>query len=207
MIVYLGMPRCASSWLYNNLKQIETEELAKEPHILYTNPINLNEYCNSRVLDFSTNNWSMDSDVAKAIDVYVSDYILIVRNPIDLAVSYKNLFNSDQSLNDFISTMIINKLLCYGDIIERWYTLVNPNKIHIYDYNTVQANNTKFITDVTSVLGINLPLVVSDTKINVSKNKEYTMISDKNLLVLQQQVDKFNEITNQIFNITINSKL
>jgi hypothetical protein len=207
MIVYLGMPRCASSWLYNNLKHIETGELVKEPHTLYTNPDNLNEYCNNRVLDFSTNNWSMDSDVAKAIDLYVSDYILIVRDPIDLAVSYKSVVNSQQSLDDFISTMIINKLLCYGDIIERWYSLVDPNKIHIYDYNDLQADNTKFITDVISVLGINLPSVVNNTKINVSKHKEYTTISNENLLVLQQQVDKFNKITNWSFNITINNKL
>jgi hypothetical protein len=205
MIVYLGMPRCASSWLYNNLKHVETGELVKEPHTLYTNPDNLNEYCNNRVLDFSTNNWSMDSDVAKVIDPYVSDYILIVRDPIDLAVSYKSLFNSQQSLDGFVSTMIINKLLCYGDIIERWYSLVDPNKIHIYDYNDLQADNTKFITDVISKLGINLPSVVNNTKINVSKYKEYTTISNENLLVLQQQVDKFNEITNQAFNISINN--
>jgi hypothetical protein len=165
------MPRCASSWLYNNLKHIETGELVKEPHTLYTNPVNLDNYCNNRVLDFSTNNWSMDSNVAKAVDAYVTDYILIVRDPIDLAVSYKSLFNSEQSLDDFISTMIINKLVCYGDIIERWYTLVDPNKIHIYDYNDLQADNTKFITNITSVLGINSPLVVNNTKINISKNK------------------------------------
>ena len=80
MIAYLGMPRCASSWLYNNLKHIETGELVKEPHTLYTNPVNLDNYCNNRVLDFSTNNWSMDSNVAKAVDAYVTDYILIVRD-------------------------------------------------------------------------------------------------------------------------------
>jgi hypothetical protein len=207
MIVYLGMPRCASSWLYNNLKHIETGELVKEPHTLYTNPINLNEYCNSRVLDFSTNNWSMDSDVAKAIDVYVSDYILIVRNPIDLAVSYKSLFNNDQSLDDFISTMIINKLLCYGDIIERWYTLVDPNKIHIYDYNDIRVDNTKFINDVIAKLGIDVTSMIDNTKVNASPSKEYSTISPKNLLILQQQLDKFNKITNQAFNISINNKL
>jgi len=207
MIVYLGMPRCASSWLYNNLKQFETGELVKEPHTLYTNPINLNEYCSSRVLDFSTNNWSMDSDVAKAIDVYVSDYILIVRNPIDLAVSYKSLFNNEQSLDDFISTMIVNKLLCYGDIVERWYTLVDPNKIHIYDYSDIQTDNIKFINSITSTLGVNIPSMVDNNKVNVTAFKEYTTISPKNLLILQQQLDKFNEITNQAFNISINNKL
>lgn len=207
MIVYLGMPRCASSWLYNNLKYIETGELVKEPHTLYTNPINLNEYCNSRVLDFSTNNWSMDSDVAKAIDVYVSDYILIVRNPIDLAVSYKSLFNNDQSLDDFISTMIINKLLCYGDIIERWYTLVDPNKIHIYDYNDIRVDNKKFINDIIAKLGIDITSTIDNTKVNAAPFKEYATISPKNLLILQQQLDKFNKITNQAFNISINNKL
>jgi len=207
MIVYLGMLRCVSSWLYNNLKHIETGNLVKEPHTLYTNPDNLNEYCNNRVLDFSTNNWSMDSDVAKAIDLYVSDYILIVRNPIDLAVSYKSAVDNEQSLDDFISTMIVNKLLCYGDIIERWYTLVDPDKIHIYSYNDVQADNKKFITSVTSALRISLPSTIDNTKVNVTKIKEYTTISAENLLILQQQLDKFNSITNQAFDISINNRL
>jgi hypothetical protein len=207
MIVYLGMPRCASSWLYDNLKHIETGELVKEPHTLYTDPNNLDEYCANRVLDFSTNNWSMDSSVAKSIDPYVSDYVLVVRNPVDLAVSYKSLFVTQQPLDDFVSTMIINKLLCFGDIVERWYNLVDANKIHIYSYEELQSNNLKFIDSITKKLKITADLTNLDKKINVSKTKEYAAISETNLIILQQQIDKLEKITNQSFNIAINNLL
>jgi hypothetical protein len=207
MIVYLGMPRCASSWLYNNLKHVETGKLVKEPHTLYTTPDNLDEYCTNRVLDFSTNNWSMDSRVAKSIDPYVSDYVLIVRNPLDLAVSYKSLFATQQPLDDFVSTMIINKLLCFGDIVERWYTLVDANKIHIYSYEELQSDNLKFIDTITKKLKITADLTNIDNKINVSKTKDYAAISATNLNTLQQQIDKLEKITNQSFNIAINNLL
>ena len=207
MIVYLGMPRCASSWLYDNLKHVETGERVKEPHTLYTNPNNLEEYCANRVLDFSTNNWSMDSSVAKAIDPYVSDYVLIVRNPVDLAVSYKSSFGNHQSLDDFVSTMIVNKLLCFGDIVDRWYNLVDANKIHIYSYEELQSNNLKFINTITKKLKITADLTNIDNKINVSKTKEYEAISETNLIILQQQIDKLEKITNQAFNIAINNLL
>ena len=207
MIVYLGMPRCASSWLYDNLKHVETGELVKEPHTLYTNPNNLEEYCANRVLDFSTNNWSMDSSVAKAIDPYVSDYVLIVRNPVDLAVSYKSLFGNHQSLDDFVSTMIVNKLLCFGDIVDRWYNLVDANKIHIYSYEELQSNNLKFINTITKKLKITADLTNIDNKINVSKTKEYAAISETNLIILQQQIDRLEKITNRSFNIAINNLL
>ena len=207
MIVYLGMPRCASSWLYNNLKHVETGELVKEPHTLYTVPNNLDDYCTNRVLDFSTNNWSMDSTVAKSIDPYVSNYILIVRNPVDLAVSYKSSFGNRQSLDDFVSTMIINKLLCFGDIVERWYNLVDANKIHIYSYEELQLNNLKFIDTITKKLKIAVDLTNIDNKINVSNIKEHADISITNLNILQQQIDKLEKITNQSFNIAINNLL
>jgi hypothetical protein len=201
------MPRCASSWLYDNLKHVETGELVKEPHTLYTNPNNLEEYCANRVLDFSTNNWSMDSSVAKAIDPYVSDYVLIVRNPVDLAVSYKSLFGNHQSLDDFVSTMIVNKLLCFGDIVDRWYNLVDANKIHIYSYEELQSNNLKFINTITKKLKITADLTNINDKINVSKTKEYAAISETNLIILQQQIDRLEKITNRSFNIAINNLL
>jgi hypothetical protein len=201
------MPRCASSWLYDNLKHVETGELVKEPHTLYTDPNNLDEYCTNRVLDFSTNNWSMDSNVVKFIDTYVSDYVLVIRNPVDLAVSYKGLLNNQQLLDDFVSTMIINKLLCFGDIVERWYNLVDADKIHIYSYEELQSNNLKFIDTITKKLKITADLTNVDKKTNVSKTKEYAAISETNLIILQQQIDKLEKITNQSFNIAINNLL
>ena len=201
MIAYLGMPRCASSWLYDQLGGTEP----KETHYLYTTPIDLKSYCKSRIFDFSTNNWSVDSDVARSIDPWISHYILIIRNPIDLAVSYKTLLDNNQSLNEFISTMIVNKLLCYGDIIERWYGLVDPKKILIYNYDSLSADNQGFISSITKHLDIPQPNFISLAKTNSSMHKEYDSISQENLMILQQQLDKFDEITKTGFDFTINT--
>ena len=193
MIVYLGMPRCASSWLYNQIGQADA---IKETHHLYTNPINLEEYCQSRILDFSTNNWSMDSDVVKYIDPYVTHYILVLRDPIELAISYKTLFNDGQSLDDFVSTLITNKLLCYGDIIERWYNLVDPSKILIFSYDQIVEDNVGFVTALTKQINMPVPEVISQIRTNISQNKPNDTVSDANRTILQAQVAKANAIIN-----------
>lgn len=192
MIVYLGLPRCASTWLYSHFN---TNEI-KETHYLYTNPQHPVEYVNSRQFDFSTNNWSMDSNIARAIDPYVSRYILTVRNPIDLAISYKTLFNTNQPLEEFLETMIVNKLLCYGDIIERWYNLVNPSKILIYNYNYVMSDNQVFLDDLANKLQIPMFDKVNTNKLNLSMNKLDQPVNINLVNTLKYQIHKFEKITN-----------
>ena len=201
MIVYLGLPRCASTWIYSHLN---TEEL-KESHYLYTSPRDPISYIKNKQFEFSTNNWSMDSNVARAIDPYVDTYILTVRNPIDLAVSYKNCFNVDQPLEQFIKTLIINKLLCYGDIIERWYTLVDPAKILICNYDDILADNQKFIIDLANKLETQVPATVNFNKINVSVDKVYEPLNSDVLDTLKFQIEKFEKITNLTLNYAINN--
>jgi hypothetical protein len=181
------------------------ETSVKETHYLYTSPDNPAEYAQTNQFDFSTNNWSMDSEVAKVIDPYVEKYILTVRNPIDLAVSYKNLFELPQTLDQFVDTLIVNKLLCYGDIIERWYNLVDPSKILIYNYDDLLADNEKFISRLTNDLAVPMIKPVSNEKINVSANKVYDLVSNTNLQILSEQIDKFEQITKLPLHYTINN--
>jgi len=201
MIVYLGLPRCASSWIHNHLDPTGT----KETHYLYTNPTDPIEYAKNRSFDFSTNNWSMDSNIARAIDPYVTKYILIIRDPVDVAISYRTMFAPTQSLDDFVSTMIVNKLLCYGDIIERWYGLVEPDKIGIFKYDDLLRDNQKFLIDLATYLEISPPNFISLIRTNMSVNKKHDVISQENLKILQQQLVKFEKITNLTLGITINT--
>jgi hypothetical protein len=199
MIVYLGMPRCASSWLYNQL--CSTNEI-KETHYLYSTPMDIDRYCTNRAFDFSTNNWSMDSDVARAIDPYVSKYILIFRNPIELWRS----FQSNPITQTSAQSLIINKLLCYGDIVERWYSLVNSDKIIIENYSEIEKDCVMFIKNLTSKLEIPEPQHISSEKINVFDKKSMA-ISNREQQILIEQVDKLEKITNRKFNWTINNIL
>ena len=51
MIVYLGMPKCASTWLWNKIIHNFNYDGIKEPHTL----VELGK-ANNAIIDFSTNN-------------------------------------------------------------------------------------------------------------------------------------------------------
>jgi len=175
MIVYLGMPRCASTWLYDNLKHIEPNRATvKETHYFYKSPVDLNDYCKTNILDFSTNNWSMD---------------------------------------EFTYSLILNKMLCYGDIIEKWYKLVDPNKILIYRYSDLLANNEEFLASITKQLHIPITSI-ADKMLKTNRTNKYVQPMDQETtkllqckIILQQQIEKFEKITNIPTNFSINNLL
>ena len=199
MIVYLGMPRCASSWLYNHLANG-----IKETHYLYTNPVDVENYSKNQLLDFSTNNWSMDSDIAQLVDKYTKHYIFIFRDPVELAKSYKVILENTQTLEEFVQYQTITKLLCYGDIIERWYNLVDPAKILIYDYADVGTND--FLLDIAKETGLTVE-EYNNTIVNASNLTLDETISNDLLDLLKYQVSKLEKITKRPFRFQINNLL
>ena len=195
MIVYLGMPKCASTWLWNKIIHNFGDGLIKEPHTLVEHG-----KLNNPFIDFSTNNWSMDSSTVRTIDKDVSRYIFIVRDPMELANSYyQQTAMEGESFNDFVFTLVKTKLLCYGDIIERWYNLVDRNKILIYDYNKdIQNKQEQFVKDICQKLGIgsfdrSVPL---EKKIFATEHKTTHTCDDILSDQLKKQMDKFYDISN-----------
>jgi hypothetical protein len=195
MIVYLGMPRCASSWIYDHLIQNQKGDMVKETHHLYTNPVDLDNYCLNRVLDFSTNNWSMDSNIAREIDPWVSKYIFVFRDPVELAASYQGLVEDTQTLDQFVTSMLYTKLLCFGDIIERWYQLVDPAKILIYQYNDVVQDSAGFVNQLVTELGAQPPTKIDPTPSNIGTRPGTGEVSERNRIILDEQVEKFSRLT------------
>jgi hypothetical protein len=185
VIVYLGMPRCASSWLYSNLGFPIPD---KESHYLYTNPVDPELYAQNTVIDFSTHNWSMDSDIARAIDPYVSHYIFTYREPLDLAKSYYKFLSTfkpdglPESFTEFVTIMINGKLLCIGDIFERWISLVDRKKILVYNYTQVSE---EWLKGVITNLGLTLPVEIqyqwTNTSVDISKDWHITAEQESTL--------------------------
>lgn len=188
------MPKCASTWIWEKIIGQFPYSGIKEPHTLVEQGT-----LDNNIIDFSTNNWSMDGDTAKMIDLGVTKYIFIVRDPIELATSYYIQTALDrESFNDFVYTLVKTKLLCFGDIIERWYNLVDKNKILIYDYNKdIQNNQEMFLQDLCSKLNIkkydiSVPL---EQKVLETHNKPKLTCDGKLMEQLKFQMDKFNKIT------------
>jgi hypothetical protein len=194
MIVYLGMPKCASTWLWRKIRKNFAYHGLKEPHTL----VEFGEK-NNDIIDFSTNNWSMDSSTARRIDPSVSKYILIVRDPIELATSYYLQTKLEgESFDDFVYTLVKTKLICYGDIIQRWYNLVDKEKILIYDYNKdIENKHQVFIRDICEKLGLKsyddtLPL---EDKVFQTLNKPTLGCNNELMQIINDQMNKFKEIT------------
>ena len=194
MIVYLGMPKCASSWLWQKIRKNFEYHGLKEPHTL----VEFGEK-NNNIIDFSTNNWSMDSSTARRIDPSVSKYILIVRDPIELATSYYLQTKLEgESFDNFVLTLVKTKLICYGDIIQRWYNLVDKEKILIYNYNKdIEDNHQVFIRDICKKLSLEsyddtLPL---QDKVFQTLNKPTLSCNNELMQIMKDQMSKFNQIT------------
>jgi hypothetical protein len=193
MIVYLGMPKCASTWLWQKIKKNFDYDGVKEPHTL----VEFGQR-NNDIVDFSTNNWSMDSSTARRIDPSVSKYILIVRDPMELATSYYlQTRMQGESFDDFVYTLVKTKLICFGDIVQRWYNLVSKDKILIYDYNKdIENNQQTFINDICRRLDLKydktLPL---EEKVFQTLNKPTLNCKNELMKVIQYQMNKFNQIT------------
>ena len=195
MIVYLGMPKCASTWLYNKIIHNFDYIGVKEPHTL----VEWGE-TNNDIIDFSTNNWSMDSSTAKILDAKVSHYIYIVRDPIELATSYYIQLRAEGNFNEFVDSLIKTKLLCFGDIIERWYNLVDRSKILVYNYNRdIQNNQEQFLEDITKILNIKYDTTISPKqKVLQTVNKPILTCDTKHKRKLDFQMNKFKKIVEKL---------
>ena len=188
MLVYLGMPKCASTWLYSKIRNQFNYAGPKEPHTLYEKGT-----LHNKLIDFSTNNWSMDSSTARTIDPLVSHYILIARDPVEVAISYYVQVGSTQPFNDFCMSLYNNKLLCFGDIVERWYNLVDKDKILLYNYDTDIVNNqSNFIAGICEK--INIPYIeIDNLPVHQTINKPALTCSLELENKLRYQMDKFND--------------
>jgi len=191
MIVYLGMPKCASTWLYEKIIYNFNYTGEKEPHTLV-------EWgkTNNDIIDFSTNNWSMDSSTAEILDKKVSHYIYIVRDPIELATSYYLQTGTGRNFNEFVDSLIKTKLLCFGDIIERWYNLVDSSKILVYNYNIdIQNNQEQFLEGITKILNLKYDKTIPPKqKVFQTVNKPTLTCDTKLINKLDYQMNKFKKI-------------
>jgi len=195
MIVYLGMPKCASTWLYEKIIHNFDYNGEKEPHTL----VEWGE-TNNDVIDFSTNNWSMDSSTAEILDTKVSHYIYIIRDPIELATSYYLQTTTGKDFNEFVESLIKTKLLCFGDIIERWYNLVDKSKILVYNYNIdIQNNQEQFLESITKILNIKYDTTISPKqKVFQTVNKPSLTCDAKLINKLDYQMNKFKKIVEKL---------
>ena len=184
-----------------NIKKDFPYDGVKEPHALVEMGIPDNS-----IVDFSTNNWSMDSSTVRLIDKQVNKYIYVVRDPMEIANSYfAQTSTGKEKFNDFVFSLVKTKLLCFGDIIERWYNLVDRQKIVIYDYNRdIVGKQKQFLEELCVSIGIDScnKTFSPEKTINQTIGKKNYRCDDKLMTQLRYQMDKFYRITGVLPNLS-----
>lgn len=189
-VLYLGWPRSGSTWLYKNIKQnsnLKDVGGVKESHLLYNDPIQgLLEFCDDS-MDFSTNNWSIDSYIANKLDA--THYIMIHRHPREILYSYHALL--ENQWDQWQSSCLSNKLLNVGDILERWLNF--KKKILLYEFADLTANPGDFAKMVLTDIGLPTDNI-SVTPVNTSLSTTRHQLRPDLETLLVQQEEKFQEL-------------
>lgn len=203
--MYLGWPKSASSWLYRQLTKADATPIAnvKENHLWYTNPeLAIEKYhsCSGDlIVDFSTNNWSMDSNTANTVYDLFDYFILVHRDPNDIVSSYYLMNHGDHyedQWQNWQNTCLYNNLCNTGDILERWHSLIG-NKLKVYEYHDLCNNHQLFLDNLCKDIGIKP--IASDIEKDNQSPKPHLEITNSNLRTLiSVQENKFYKLLGNI---------
>lgn len=190
-LIYLGWPRCGSSWLHKvmvantNLRDLNDE---KESHLFYTDPARALELFDEGMMDFSTNNWTMDSWVAS--ELKDCTFLMVHRHLLEQIKSYcyhmKNDWASWQTACRF------NKLPDVGDALERWLELTAGN-IYLYEFSDLQHDPAAFGSMVLRDLGYE-PKHIDPARVLASANVQPLAVDPELLEIINDQEAKFQRL-------------
>lgn len=198
MIVFLGMPKTGSSWLYKNLKQ-HSDDLksdSKEPHI-FDRQTYFSEDNISQSIDFTTFNWAMDKGLALQLNKYVTHYILLLRNPLKLAESWHYWVNEKKPVEETLNHIINSRMCDFGSILERWFDIGGRDKVIIDLYENLQKNQDTFFNNISKRLNLGPAKITYKFPINKSKfNKNINFYYNNEFLInCLNETKKFENIT------------
>ena len=199
-LVYLGWPRCGSTWLHENIKRnIGLADLGgiKESHMFLHQPDLALSSFSDNMMDFSTNNWSMDSWVAREMIKNIDICIMIHRVATDLIKSY----HWGQSWDDWQTACKSNKLIDYGDTLERWIDIAG-DKLQLYEFAELQKDPHDFGRKILSDIGCQNPTIDASI-VNTKGDKKHLEITDPYLLEkIDAQEAKYQQIAKSLKSLT-----
>ncbi len=201
MIVFLGLPKTGSTWIYRNLKFNKflnipnVKENVKEPHV-FNNQCYFTEQDVKRTVDFTTQNWSMDSGLARQLDKYVDKYLYIVRNPLDLVKSWHNWTIEGQNFEDTQMLTTRSGLCSIGSVLERWYHLAGKDKIVVDLYENLKQNQEEFFKKICKELSIPFDKIHKPQYINKTDRVLQKPVYTKQFLHYAiEETEKFEDLT------------
>lgn len=190
-LIYLGWPRSGSSWLHDLIKSNSSlRDLGgmKESHLFYTDPQRALAEFTEGMMDFSTNNWSMDSWVARQLKD--CRFIFLHRHPLEIMISYHS--KMDYDWDEWQRACEFNNLLNVGNVLERWIDLVGDG-ITVYEFADLVDSPERFGRMVLGDLGLSAG-TINPVALNESNPKPRGPIAPELLERAQNQEQKFQNL-------------
>lgn len=190
--MYLGWPRSASTWLYQHLLKINAQPInnQKESHLWYTDPkLALEKYkeTNSNiVVDFSTNNWSMNLSSANIVANLFDYFILVHRDPREVVSSY---FFNQTTWENWQNTCLHNNLCKTNDIYLRWKSIAG-SKLKVYEYTDIKRNPQDFLNSFCDDLYLD-HIEIDDSRPNRTKQQHLNLTNQKLIDLIDKQEELF----------------
>jgi len=192
-LLYLGWPRSGSTWLHKMLRastELKDLDQQKESHLFYSDPIKGLDMFEHGMMDFSTNNWSMDSWVAARLKDCTC--MMIHRHPASIMRSYHMQMANDWQ--QWQTACRFNNLLRVGDTLERWLGLTHGNLL-LYEFEDLQHDPVRFANMV--LADLSLPAAnIDPTPASVSVYHALEPMQEDLLQLAETQENKYQTLAN-----------
>lgn len=204
-IANIGFPRCGTTWLWHQLVQhpeIGPANYPKEDQIFLSKQ-NFLEY--SRVyqdhdisLNFDVELWSVDQELIKFVNSYATHISLILRDPYDFLERWHAWLDVNISNEEFIDQWIESKMICYADIVQRWFNIVGTEKFKVFLFEDLQKNPKQFLLDYFEFCGVDC-VDIDNCEIPQNQNpiKTHLAFTKKQQQIINSEILKFQSVINK----------
>ena len=199
-IINIGLPRCATTWLWNNLT---SHPALNNPQYDKENPIMLGDAFDSYSsfysrypisANFNTNLYIIDTELIKQIGQVTTHISFLIRNPYEWIERYHDFLSHNQSIIDFVINF---RRTDYRTICKRWIINVPPDtKFKVLYYDDIMKNSKQFLSDYFDFCGLDVILKSDfDNIANASTQKTRTKLnfSTNEKKIINNHITEFSE--------------
>ena len=207
-ILNIGLAKCGTSWLWEQLKHhpdVNLADLQKEPTYFFeTN--NIDEYIKSfENFDISANfyvtQWAIDQCLIQDLDKIATHVSIIFSDPYLFIERFYNWLPKNMEKSEFIDMCINTKHICYKEITDRWRKNLSTDKFKILIYDDLNNKPIEFLSEYFSFCGLrNVTIPGFDKVVNKnSRPKVLLTFSDNQIKTINSEITKFEQLVGRDF--------
>lgn len=207
-ILNIGMAKCGTTWLWEQLEQhpdVCLTGLQKEPSYFLEN-IDFDSYKRLyKKFDVSANfhvsTWQIDQCLIQQRDQVATHTTIIFSDPYLFVERFYNWLPKEMEISDFVDMCISSRHICYSEIANRWTKNLANSKFKILVYDDLVNDPAKFLSEYFNFCGLRDVAIPGFEKIiNANpRSKVSVKFSNRQIKLINAEIKKFEELTERKF--------